>query len=73
MKKGMISVLVLLCLLGAGTTRARADAPVAEALPLGGLWKGNLPVLGGELEVTISMVALANGTYFAALDVPAQK
>ena len=73
MKKGLISVLVLLCLLGAGATGARAGAPVAEALPLGGLWKGNLPVLGGELEVTISMVALANGTYFAALDVPAQK
>ncbi|OGX85485.1 hypothetical protein BEN48_01180 [Hymenobacter glacialis] len=30
-------------------------------------------MLGGELDVTISIVPLANGRYFAALDVPAQK
>ncbi|OGX89082.1 hypothetical protein BEN47_08115 [Hymenobacter lapidarius] len=32
-----------------------------------------MPLLGGELDVTISIVPLANGRYFAALDVPAQK
>lgn len=40
---------------------------------MGGLWRGKLSVLGGQLDLTISMVPLANGKYFAALDVPAQK
>jgi len=40
---------------------------------LGGLWKGKLPLLGGQLDVTISVVPLAGGKYFGALDVPAQK
>ena len=30
-------------------------------------------VLGGQLDITISVVPLAGGAYFAALDVPAQK
>ena len=42
-------------------------------LPLGGLWKGALAVLGGQLDLTISIVPLAGGSYFAALDVPAQR
>ncbi len=50
-----------------------AGAPAEEPLPLGGLWKGKLPVLGGQLDLTISVVPLAGGKYFAALDVPAQK
>ncbi|MBD2723678.1 alpha/beta hydrolase family protein [Hymenobacter armeniacus] len=37
------------------------------------MWKGKLPVLGGQLDLTISVVPLAGGKYFAALDVPAQK
>ena len=41
--------------------------------PLGGLWKGALKVLGGKLDLTISIVPLAGGAYFAALDVPAQR
>ncbi|GAC1382123.1 MAG: alpha/beta fold hydrolase [Hymenobacter sp.] len=47
--------------------------PADEPLPLGGLWKGKVPVLGGQLDVTISVVPLAGGKFFAALDVPAQK
>ncbi|HEX8504035.1 MAG TPA: alpha/beta fold hydrolase [Hymenobacter sp.] len=37
------------------------------------MWKGKLSVLGGALDLTISVVPLAGGKYFAALDVPAQK
>ncbi|MDQ2770922.1 MAG: alpha/beta hydrolase [Bacteroidota bacterium] len=44
-----------------------------EPLPLGGLWKGKLAMLGGQLDLTISIVPLAGGKFFAALDVPAQK
>ncbi|HEX8326925.1 MAG TPA: alpha/beta fold hydrolase [Hymenobacter sp.] len=50
-----------------------ASTLAAEPLPLGGLWKGKLSVLGGQLDLTISIVPLANGKYFGALDVPAQK
>ncbi|WP_210514785.1 alpha/beta hydrolase family protein [Hymenobacter terricola] len=32
-----------------------------------------MTVLGGQLDLTISVVLLADGKYFAALDVPAQK
>jgi len=64
---------VLLCVSRAGGAGAAACAPAGESLPLGGLWKGKLPVLGGQLDLTISVVPLAGGQYFAALDVPAQK
>ena len=69
----MIWVLLLLCAGGSGAARATVCVPASETLPLGGLWKGKLSVLGGQLEVTISVVPLAGGAYFAALDVPAQK
>lgn len=62
---------LLLCALCTGPVRAAA--PPDETLPLGGLWKGKLPLLGGQLDVTISVVPLAGGRFFAALDVPAQK
>ena len=65
-------LLVLLCVTGAGSGWA-AGRPLADALPLGGLWKGKLTRVDGQLDLTISIVPLANGTYFAALDVPAQK
>jgi len=74
MNRGFIWALLLLCLSGTGTTiGAEAYAPVEKTLPLGGLWKGKLSVLGGELDMTISVVPLMGGKYFAALDVPAQK
>ena len=72
MSRCLIWVLVLLCACS-GAVGAVAGAPTGENLPLGGLWKGKLPVLGGQLDVTISVVPLAGGKYFAALDVPAQK
>jgi pimeloyl-ACP methyl ester carboxylesterase len=37
------------------------------------LWRGTLPVPGGELELSFRVIALTGGTYFAALDVPMQK
>jgi pimeloyl-ACP methyl ester carboxylesterase len=40
---------------------------------LGGIWRGELVVLGGKLETTISIVPLTGGGYFAALDVPEQR
>jgi fermentation-respiration switch protein FrsA (DUF1100 family) len=58
--------------MGAGWAKA-TGAPAEEALPLGGLWKGKLALLGGQLDVTVSVVQLSNGKFFAALDVPAQK
>jgi dienelactone hydrolase len=49
-------------------------APVHAATPgLDGLWKGPLPVPGGELEVVFRVVALTGGSFFATLDVPQQK
>ena len=68
-------LLLLLILAGASAGQARpaASPPVDEPLPLGGLWKGKLAMLGGQLDLTISIVPLAGGRYFAALDVPAQK
>lgn len=63
----------LLCLLSYGNAWAAVCTPTEQALPLGGLWKGKLTVLGGQLDLTISVVPLAGGKYFAALDVPAQK
>ena len=50
-----------------------ATRPDTARLQLGGLWKGPLKVLGGQLDLTISVVPLAGGAYFAALDVPAQR
>ena len=66
---------LLLSLVASATMGAAAQTPgaAAEALPLGGLWKGKLAVLGGRLDLTISVVPLAGGRFFAALDVPAQK
>ena len=72
--KGVIQALLFISLFGASIwpLGASAAAP-ARVHPLGGLWKGKLGVLGGQLDLTISIVPLAGGTFFAALDVPAQK
>ncbi|QIL76801.1 alpha/beta hydrolase family protein [Hymenobacter sp. HDW8] len=49
-------------------------APARAAAPaLDGLWKGPLPVPGGQLEVVFRVVALTGGSFFATLDVPQQK
>lgn len=51
----------------------RAQPARAPGRPLEGVWRGALPVPGGELELSFSVITLAGGTYFAALDVPMQK
>ena len=72
--KGVIQALLFLCLLGATAKPVRLlEAPADVPLPLGGLWKGKLDVLGGQLDITVSIVPLAGGTFFAAFDVPAQR
>ena len=73
MKRCLIWVIVLLWTVSAGASGSIACAQASDGLPLGGLWKGKLSLLGGQLDMTISVVPLAGGQYFAALDVPAQK
>ncbi len=73
MKRSLLSAWMLLLVLWAGAAQAADTQPADAGANLGGLWKGKLPVLGGQLDVTISVVPLAGGKYFAALDVPAQK
>ena len=46
---------------------------VADAPTLDGLWKGQLKVPGGQLEVIFRLQKLAGGEYFSTLDVPLQK
>ncbi len=72
MRRSLLCVLLLFGITNTVLGRATAQAP-HDHLPLGGLWKGKLPVLGGNLDLTISVIPLAGGKYFAALDVPAQK
>jgi len=50
-----------------------AVSAVAGVPPLDGLWKGQLKVPGGQLEVVFRFVKLTGGDYFATLDVPLQK
>lgn len=69
----LLWVCALLGVLCAGSVHAEATTPSEGGLALGGLWKGKLPLLGGQLDVTVSVVPLAGGKYFGALDVPAQK
>lgn len=58
-----------------GKETGQAQTPVVSGpeMMLGGIWRGELTVLGGRLETTISVVPLTGGGYFAALDVPAQR
>src|SRR6476646_822295 len=72
MRRSLLCVLLLFGIVGTVLGRAAVRNPQGR-LPLGGLWKGKLPVLGGNLDLTISVIPLAGGKYFAALDVPAQK
>ena len=73
MRKKYIALLILTLAGATVETEAQAPTAAAELLPLGGLWKGKLAVLGGRLDLTISVVPLAGGKFFAALDVPAQR
>ena len=41
--------------------------------PLSGQWKGPLKLLGGEITISITIVPLTNGTYYAVLDAPQQR
>ncbi|WP_197076777.1 alpha/beta hydrolase family protein [Hymenobacter terrenus] len=43
------------------------------AAPLNGQWKGPLKLLGGQINIVITIVPLTNGTYYAALDAPQQR
>ena len=72
MRRSLLCVLLLFGITNTVLGRATGQTPQGR-LPLGGLWKGKLPVLGGNLDLTISVIPLAGGKYFAALDVPAQK
>ena len=45
----------------------------AEVPSLDGLWKGQLKVPGGQLEVIFRLQKLASGEYYSTLDVPLQK
>jgi pimeloyl-ACP methyl ester carboxylesterase len=51
----------------------QVPAAHAGSPSLDGVWRGTLPVPGGELELSFRVVKLSGGTYFAALDVPMQK
>ena len=76
----------LFCLLG-GLFTCLASAPAVQArvlftsgisaaadvLTLDGLWKGQLKVPGGQLEVIFRLQKLAGGEYYSTLDVPLQK
>ncbi|MBJ6107751.1 alpha/beta fold hydrolase [Hymenobacter sp. BT523] len=55
------------------SARVAPRAAVADVPPLDGLWKGQLKVPGGQLEVIFRFVKLTGGEYFATLDVPLQK
>ncbi|WP_375419074.1 alpha/beta hydrolase family protein [uncultured Hymenobacter sp.] len=78
------SRLLLVLALGVGGSRAVARPLPAPTPPsvrqakagipaLDGLWKGQLQVPGGQLEVIFRFVKLTGGEYFSTLDVPLQK
>jgi len=70
-----LSVLVITLFLASAASAADRIPPVsAPAAPaLDGLWKGQLKVPGGQLEVIFRFVKLTGGEYFCTLDVPLQK
>ncbi|OGX82620.1 hypothetical protein BEN47_04395 [Hymenobacter lapidarius] len=61
-----------LILFAANFSPATAGAYVAPA-PLSGQWKGPLKLLGGQIDVIVTIVPLTNGTYYGALDAPQQR
>lgn len=60
-------------LLAAAPPAPVAPSPAPAPGSLDGIWKGPLPVPGGQLELIFRLVKLSSGDYFATLDVPQQK
>ncbi len=69
--------IICLTLAASGRLHARPHSSILAAptdVPaLDGLWKGQLKVPGGQLEVIFRFQKLTGGEYFCALDVPQQK
>lgn len=62
---------LLVALSAASPALAQTRTPTVS---LGGIWKGQLPVQGGnKADLTVTIVPLAGNKYFSALDIPAQK
>ncbi|WP_046244020.1 alpha/beta hydrolase family protein [Hymenobacter terrenus] len=70
---GVLICLTLAASTWAGTRPTAGRVAVADVPALDGLWKGQLKVPGGQLEVIFRFVKLTGGEYFATLDVPLQK
>ena len=68
----MIRFLLATLLLFGIPGRFVAAAPPTPA-PLSGQWRGPLKMLGGKINIAITIVPLTNGTYYAALDAPQQR
>ena len=68
---------LVICLTSAAalpaTARPTPALAPADVPALDGLWKGQLKVPGGQLEVIFRFRKLTGGEYFCSLDVPLQK
>ena len=69
----MWKLLFFLCCLVLFKVADAAPRGPGESVRLSGQWQGPLKVPGGVLTLTITMVPLSDGTYYAALDVPQQR
>ena len=66
----LLSTLFLIGIMPQWVVAARpADVPTV----LNGQWRGPLKLLGGEIAIAVTIVPLADGTYYAALDAPQQR
>ena len=71
----LFSVFIITLSLIGSAQAARPAATISDVVapPLDGLWKGQLKVPGGQLEVIFRFIKLTGGQYFSTLDVPLQK
>lgn len=70
MVRPLVFALFLIGIMPQWAVAARpADAPTV----LNGQWRGPLKLLGGEIAIAVTIVPLADGTYYAALDAPQQR
>ena len=69
----LLLFLIAFSLIGFSSLAARPLAGPGEPTRLNGQWQGPLKVPGGTLTLSITIVPLSNGTYYAALDVPQQR